>query len=99
MKPSSVEAMTAIRQVVMESATLNFKDALPCASVTSAGCQTSVSGKSCLSRGVDATLARCSIVEVGLRATEACSVCTSSVLLDVTSTISDTAPTCNPTST
>src|SRR5262249_35505921 len=47
-----VVPMTAIFQVVMLSASLKSRRARPCASVSSEGCQTRVSGKYSRSRGV-----------------------------------------------
>src|SRR4030095_6675113 len=51
--PSSVVPITDIFQVVMLSASLNFNCARPCLSVSSDGCQTSVSGKYSRRRGVN----------------------------------------------
>src|SRR5262249_61352595 len=50
--PSTVEPTTDIFQVVMLSASLNFKCARPCLSVSIWGCQSSVSGKYSRKRGV-----------------------------------------------
>src|SRR6185369_919752 len=51
--PSSVVPITDIFQVVMLSASLNLSCARPCLSVSSDGCQTSVSGKYSRRRGVN----------------------------------------------
>src|SRR5262249_61284222 len=50
--PSTVEPTTDIFHVVMLSASLNFKCARPCLSVSIWGCQSSVSGKYSRKRGV-----------------------------------------------
>src|SRR5258708_2368099 len=94
--PSSVEATTFRFQVVMLSASLKLRCARPRASVSTDGCQSSVSGKYSRKRGVDAAAAKATPGTMDAR--DATSVCNTGTAA-VTSTVSDVYPTSIVTST
>src|SRR5215470_15648951 len=88
--PSTVEAIRDNFQLVILSANLNRTCELPCASVSSIGSHSSVSGKNSRSRGVEIgpAVPGCDTTE----AIEEDSVCTSDATAS-TVTISETVPT------